>query len=493
VDEAQSWRVHRNQFTRATNDGWLRVTIHHNKLYAAHLGSGFGSRDGVYLLVLVELLKTHTVADVDFVLSAMDRAHVETARWPWRDMLPFSLSFANSPDHFDVAVPDPSFWAWPEKAIRPQWELLADSAFVWPWHRKAPLVHWRGGLARSGGLRKKLAACAHESPQCAASLDIRAAGPNSELWEPPMGMCRFKAAVFAQGEGYTSSKHRTLGCGSLPVFLEYNSHDTYYGRFLQPDTHYKRLRYSLRPNATDQDDAGSCVCGDLDRLAAWLQTHDAEAAAVGANARRFAETLLGRPMVEAYLLAVLQEAHALQERAGYDVGAVVKEVHGADPPVGSAADVKRRFAAADDALNHTESWARREGSLNAAVASMAGAPCPTDACAKCCGHAATRANPTALVRSPCPPKPPTRRPELAKCDEPLDATDPWRRQSMLRVAASLRTDRTAAPRGPAGEGLAPRAAHGGSDAGGGGGGGRGKEPPWKKWQAKQQSGERSRS
>jgi len=60
------------------------------------------------------------VADVDFVLSAMDKSHVEKARWPWREMLPFTLSFSNSPDHFDVAIPDPSFWAWPEKAIRSQ-------------------------------------------------------------------------------------------------------------------------------------------------------------------------------------------------------------------------------------------------------------------------------------------------------------------------------------------------------------------------------------
>ena len=51
-----------------------------------------------------------------------------------------------------------------------------------------------------------------------------------------------QVAVFAQGEGYTSSKHRTLGCGSLPLFLEYNSHDTYYGRFLEEGRHYKRLR-----------------------------------------------------------------------------------------------------------------------------------------------------------------------------------------------------------------------------------------------------------
>lgn len=46
VDEAESWRVHRNQFTRTTNEGWMRVTISGGRLYATHIGAGFGSRDG---------------------------------------------------------------------------------------------------------------------------------------------------------------------------------------------------------------------------------------------------------------------------------------------------------------------------------------------------------------------------------------------------------------------------------------------------------------
>ena len=246
-------------------------------------------------------------------------------------MLPFMLSFSTSPDHFDVGVPDSSFWSWPEKAIAPQWELMNDLDFIWPWERKKPLVHWRGGLARSGGLRKKLAACAHESPLCSKHLDIRAAGPNTDLWEPPMGMGRFKGAVFAQGEGFTSSKHRTLGTGSLPIFLEYNAHDTYYARHLQHDVHYKRIRYSLRSNATDMDDGGSCVCADLDYMTSWLLRHDAEAKEIGENARTFAQTVLSRQMVESYVLAVLREAADLEKRTKYNIEAVVREVHGCRP------------------------------------------------------------------------------------------------------------------------------------------------------------------
>ena len=50
VEEAQSWRVHLNQHTKKVNAGWARVTIYRGQLYAGHLGAGFGSRDGVWLL-----------------------------------------------------------------------------------------------------------------------------------------------------------------------------------------------------------------------------------------------------------------------------------------------------------------------------------------------------------------------------------------------------------------------------------------------------------
>jgi len=97
---------------------------------------------------------------------------------------------------------------------------------------------------------------------------------------------------------------------------------------------------------------------------------------------------------------------SLQAQGGYDFGAVMREVHGADPeqgapggrPIDSFGEVKRRFAVADDAQNKTEVWERREGSLNAAIATMEGRPCPKDACAKCCGHPNLRSNPTKLVR-----------------------------------------------------------------------------------------------
>ena len=45
-----------------------------------------------------------------------------------------------------------------------------------------------------------------------------------------MDTCQYKLAVFAQGYGFTSAKERNLACGSVPVFLEKDTQDTYFGR-----------------------------------------------------------------------------------------------------------------------------------------------------------------------------------------------------------------------------------------------------------------------
>ena len=56
--------------------GWVRVMISNNTLYATHFGEGFGTRDGVFLVALLELLERHQVPDVDFILQPGDRAKV---------------------------------------------------------------------------------------------------------------------------------------------------------------------------------------------------------------------------------------------------------------------------------------------------------------------------------------------------------------------------------------------------------------------------------
>jgi hypothetical protein len=71
---------------------------------------------------------------------------------------------------------------------------------------------------------------------------------------------------------------------------------------------YQQRKHQNKKNTNkNQDDGGSCVCADLDRVASWATTHDAEARMIGARARGFAERVLGKTMVEAYLLAVLEE------------------------------------------------------------------------------------------------------------------------------------------------------------------------------------------
>ena len=55
--------------------GWVRVIIVNGTLWATHAGEGFGTRDGVFLVALLELLARYPgrVPDVDFVLQPGDR------------------------------------------------------------------------------------------------------------------------------------------------------------------------------------------------------------------------------------------------------------------------------------------------------------------------------------------------------------------------------------------------------------------------------------
>jgi hypothetical protein len=132
--------------------------------------------------------------------------------------LPFALSFARHPDFLDVAVPDPSFFGWPEMGVNPHWQLAVSAQATVPWLSRLPKVHWRGGMRRSGRLREALVECGHKAKEFAAGkggggapggsvgswMDVE---PRSSAnWEHPMAPGMFKLPLFVQGEGYTSNK-----------------------------------------------------------------------------------------------------------------------------------------------------------------------------------------------------------------------------------------------------------------------------------------------
>ena len=253
------------------------------------------------------------------------------------------------------------------------------------WRDKEQVAFWRGGSQRrfGGRTRKRLLECPAEvTPALKKRLDVHDAmrlaavkrnltsstttssttsGSSSsssssngkprecktacQEWVGPMRMCRSKYPVFAQGEGYTSSKQRVLGCGSLPLFLEHDGMDSYFGRWLVENKHYKVIslrsfvhslvlfagfRWSVRSlwfvlsvsvgalskgnnlcakrhmNEQYQALRPESVCDDLKRVVWWAVEHDEMAQRIGVNARRFATRILGEHMVHMYLLAMLQ-------------------------------------------------------------------------------------------------------------------------------------------------------------------------------------------
>jgi len=258
VEAAASWKVLQNPYTHLNSKGWCRVTIVGGRVHASHIGQGQGSRDGVMMLVLLELVRRFpALPDVDVVLYTEDRARLPKERYPHWDKatgssagsgggkerekpLPFALSFARHPGFLDVAVPDPSFFGWPEMGVNPHWQLEASAQASLPWQDRSGRIHWRGGMRRSGRLREALVECAHRARDGGSGPSGKGGGGGgggvgawmdveprtSANWEHPMAVGMFKLPLFIQGEGYTSNKQRVLTSGSCPVFAELTEHDT---------------------------------------------------------------------------------------------------------------------------------------------------------------------------------------------------------------------------------------------------------------------------
>lgn len=263
-----SWKALSSPLSKQQSKAWCRFTIFKGVLYGSHLGEGFGTRDLIFALVLLELMHRfpHHAAvqrGVDFILYPGDKPRLfksaflppPDARRPVnrpRDAIPFALSFARRDDALDVAVPDSSFFGWPEMRVHPHWMLAAAELAATPWLEKRNHMHWRGGLERAGGMRQAVALCAKHSPWRGAQghtwLDVR--NSKKDDWESPLEQARYKLALFMQGEGYTSSKQRDLASGSCPVFVEQSADDTFYGRFLKEGKHFVRVPVDPGPNQT---------------------------------------------------------------------------------------------------------------------------------------------------------------------------------------------------------------------------------------------------
>lgn len=120
------------------------------------------------------------------------------------------------------------------------------------------------------------------------------------------------------------------------MFAELHGHDTYFGRFLTQDVHYKRIGVTPIPEGKRCTEAknggaskgGGCAhCGDMAAIIRWAAANDAAAKACADSASTLAHGIFSRRMLLEYVLVVLQETAKLQG-GEYDVGVVVAQVHG---------------------------------------------------------------------------------------------------------------------------------------------------------------------
>ena len=190
--------------------------------------------------MLLEMLRVYPdQPDVSFVLLTGDRARVRRSAYSSpSSTIPFAVSFARHNDYFDVSVPDPSFFGWPEMHVAPHWMLTATantqlqtaltsaypnlSKLEYPlfpsnlsWNARSDKLYWRGGRKGRGHLREAVLDCVKQLEQRqsgAQSSPPRAKLPSNfdvaphtaNKWEHPLSMAKDKVALFMQGEGFTS-------------------------------------------------------------------------------------------------------------------------------------------------------------------------------------------------------------------------------------------------------------------------------------------------
>lgn len=407
--------------------------------------------------MLLELLERYPdQPDVTFVLLTEDRARIRKVDFEphitgppsnfareSRHAIPFALSFARHDDFFDVSVPDPSFYGWPEMRVAPHWMLTASAEnrlrrelfpssdnhttnpqFLLPpsqtsWDARANAIHWRGGMGRSGHLREAIVACAKRlsrhrrqigqledaALQFHEKLDIYPR--TKQNWEHPLAMASNKVALFIQGEGFTSTKQRTLATGSLPVFAELTKHDGFFGRFLEEDIHFKRV-YVLEDAAPKRNGSKNnqkcwrpyekrgypCVfCNDITSHLHWAVAKDTAAAArrVARNAELFASGAFGRDRLLEYISFLLREVHRLQKRAGMNrvdfMTSSASEVNKRnlvdvmERGCRNAGEIRNRRISCKESMALAMWWANQppEAYMNTAYP-----PCNGSICAKCC-------------------------------------------------------------------------------------------------------------
>jgi hypothetical protein len=202
-----------------------------------------------------------------------------------------------------VAVPDFSFWSWPDVGIL-DYSQTVDQVLAASEHPpQDERLFWIGNTATSP-MRTRLMEIAAQDPRILATDVTWVKEGRAERWASEKQMdtlgsnyvslpdhCRYKYLIDVEGIGY-SARLKLLLFSARPLFLQERPCREFYFDRIKPFSHYIPVDHDL-----------SNLSAQLD----WAQAHPDECAQIAANAQAFARQHLTREAAIIYLREAIVE------------------------------------------------------------------------------------------------------------------------------------------------------------------------------------------
>jgi len=200
-----------------------------------------------------------------------------------------------------IAVPDFSFWNWPDTGIADYTVLTEEMMAAGAKEPEDGRLFWIGNVSTSEARGRLLEIAAQDTRIHAASIAwVKADRPEAWASETRMGTqaanyvslpdhCRYKYLIDVEGVGF-SARLKLLFFSGRPVFLQDRPWREFYFDRLEPFEHYIPVRRDL---------------SDLSARLDWAEANPLECSRIAANAQAFARRHLTREAAILHLREVI--------------------------------------------------------------------------------------------------------------------------------------------------------------------------------------------
>ncbi|KAF5744504.1 O-glucosyltransferase rumi [Tripterygium wilfordii] len=157
-------RISKTRIAESKNYAAFRAVISSGRLYVDLYYACVQSRAMFTIWGLLQLLRRYPgmVPDVNIMFDCMDKPSIN--RTEHADMPLPLFKYCTTQEHFDIPLPDWSFWGWPEINIRPwddEFQDIKNGSQAKSWLKKGPFPYWKGNPDVGSPIRRELLQCNH--------------------------------------------------------------------------------------------------------------------------------------------------------------------------------------------------------------------------------------------------------------------------------------------------------------------------------------------